>query len=176
MLPPGWAAPGSGWLAGVRPALLGLVAGRLVDPGVLPVFEPVVPPAPAPGAVPEPEPVAPAGPPMVPGSDPGAPLAPAPRFERVRSLGVPLRFESVAPGLPLRSLGVAPPWSRIGLGCCPGWVAEPGGVPVPSRGAVPRVIGGWGLLRKDGGRERRGDRRCDHQVGKAFHVISPSEG
>ena len=123
----------------MRPALLGLVAGRLVDPGVLLVLEPVVPPAAAPGAVPEPEPVAPAGPPVVPGSDPGAPVAPAPRFERVRSLGVPLRFESVAPGLPLRSLEVAPPWSPIGLGCCAGWVAEPDGMPVPSRGAAPRV-------------------------------------
>jgi hypothetical protein len=112
----------------VRPALLGLVAGRLVDPGVSVVIEPVVPPAA------ELEPVAPAGPPVVPGSDPGAP-----RFERVRSLGVPLRFESLAPELPLRSLGVAPPWSPIVVGCCPGWEPEPNGMPVPSRGAVPRA-------------------------------------
>src|SRR4029453_15505860 len=142
MPPPGCAAPGSELgMPVVRPALLGLgEIGPVLDEGVPLELPPVVPPEAAPGVVPAPDPVAPAGPPVVPGSDPGAPLTSAPRFAgRRRSLCVPLEFGSVVLGLPVRSIELGPPGVTTGRGCCCGSVGEPDGMPVPSRGAGPRV-------------------------------------
>jgi hypothetical protein len=125
----------------VRPRPLGLGnVGPVLDGGVPLELPPVVPPEAAPRVVPLPEPVARVGPAVVPESDPGAPFASELRFpDRRPSDCVPLGVGSVVLGEPVRSTALGPPGATTGRGCCCRSVGDPDGMPVPSRGAAPRV-------------------------------------